>query len=168
MGTASAFDAVEFFMRNKVVFCLIVAAAVVLFAAVATVAAGRRCNRDSAGYDVLAERMFEGTIAGKGYTLEGLVYIPLKTADADVEVQIGPKNFIASRNFKLKRGDRVTVVGVPVVVQERIVVLAREISTLNGALILRDDRGVPLWDTNRPIHMDPERRTGLFETCEMF
>jgi hypothetical protein len=148
-------------MRNKLLFCMFLASAVVLLAGV-VVGAFDRPDRDSdaIGYNVLAERMFEGTVASKGHIIEGLMYFPLlSSADTVVEVQIGPKEFVERSSFKLKTGDKVTVVGMPVVMKEREVVLAREVSSMNGVLIIRDPMGLPLWDkTDRPLQMDPERQ----------
>jgi hypothetical protein len=155
-------------MRNKLVFCMFVGAALLLVAAVSIGASDRRDRYPDAGsYDAKAERMFEGTIAGKGHILEGLMYFPLKTIDTVVEVQMGSKEFVANSGFKLKPGDMVTVIGVPAVLNEREVVLAREISSMNGVLVVRDDTGAPMWDTNRPIQMDPERRMHFSQMCEM-
>ena len=68
-------------MRNKLLFCMIVAAALVLLAAVVVGAfGGTDRDRDDIGYNVLAEKIFEGTVVGRGYVMEGLVYFPLKTA----------------------------------------------------------------------------------------
>jgi hypothetical protein len=70
-----------------------------------------------------------------------------------VEVQIGPKEFLERNNFKLKTGDMVTVIGMPVAMKNRDVVLAREVSSLNGVLTIRDSMGLPLWDqTDRLPH----------------
>src|SRR5262245_1196478 len=160
-------------MRNKLVFCIFIGVALMLIAAVAIGASDRRDRYPDAGsYDVIAERMFEGTIAGKGHIVEDLVYFPLKTMDIVVEVQMGPKEFVANRGFKLKAGDMVTVIGVPAVLNEREVVVAREISTMNGVLVVRDGMGAPMWDTNRPIQMDPassRSRHGLARlNCKIF
>ena len=46
----------------------------------------------------------------------------------------------------------------PVVMNGRHVVLAREVRGTNGALIVRDEVGRPLWEKDRPVFMDPERR----------
>ena len=156
-------------MRHKLIFCIIVAAALVLLTAMAIGARDWR-DRDANGprYNVAAERMFEGKIADKGYILEGLMYFPLKTKRAVVDVHVGPKEFVLRSSFKLKPGEMVTVIGVPVVINERHVVLARQISSMNGSLVIRDDTGLPLWETNRPIQMDPERQTQLPEVCELF
>jgi hypothetical protein len=141
-------------MPSKMLFRMLLATAVVLLAAV-VVGAFDRPDRDNdaIGYNVLAERMFEGTVTGKGHIIEGLMYFPLRTANTLVEVQIGPKEFVERNNFKLKTGDMMTVIGMPVVMKDRDVVLAREVSSMNGVLTIRDPMGLPLWDkTDRPPH----------------
>ena len=59
-----------------------------------------------------------------------------------MEVQLGPKEFVQRSAFIFKLGDMVVVAGVPVVLNERRVVLARVISGMNGTLVLRSDDGV--------------------------
>lgn len=148
---------------------MFVAAAVISLAAVAIGAVDwRDRNPDIARYEVKAERMFEGTIASHGHILEGLMYFPLKISQTVMEVQIGPKEFVARSGFKLTPGDMVEVIGVPVIVNDREVVLAREVRSMNGVLIVRDDTGVPLWERNRPIQMDPELQTLFSKMCQMF
>jgi hypothetical protein len=155
-------------MRNKVPLCTLLAAALVLLAGVVVVAFDRPDrDSDASGYNMLAERMFAGTVAGKGHIIDGLMYFPLWTADTVVEVQIGPKEFVERSSFKLKTGDMVTVIGMPVVMKERDIVLARELRSTNGVLIVRDHMGLPLWETGRPIQMDPERAKRLSEICDM-
>jgi hypothetical protein len=154
-------------MPNKVLFSVLLAAAVVLLAAF-VVGAFDRPDRDNAvGYNVLAEKMFEGTVASKGHIIEGLMYFPLRMADAMVEVQIGPKEFVERSKFKFKTGDMVTVIGMPVVMKEREVVLAREVSSMNGVLTVRNHFGLPLWETGKPIQMDPERGMRISEVCDI-
>jgi hypothetical protein len=50
----------------------------------------------------------------------------------------------------------VTVIGMSIVAGKRETVLAREVRTMRGALILRDRNGLPVWDSNRPVQMDTE------------
>ena len=106
------------------------------------------------GYNVLKERMFEGTVASKGNVIDGLAYFPLKMADALAEVQIGPIEFVERSGFKLKVGDIVTVIGMPVTIDERNVVLARRVSSERGVLIVRNATGLPLWETGKPLEMN--------------
>lgn len=145
---------------------MLFAAEVVLLAA-AVLGAYDRPDRDNdaVGYNVLGERVFEGTAGSRGHVIEGLVYFPLRTANTVLEVQIGPKEFVERSGFRLKAGDIVTVVGMPVVMHEREVVVAREVSGMKGALIVRDPMGLPLWETDRPIQIDPERQMRSSKIC---
>ena len=124
-------------MRKKLLFCAVFVVATVLLAA--AVGAPDRRDRDVVGYNVLAERVFKGIVASKGRVIEGLMYFPLRTAKTMMEVQIGPKEFVERSGFKLNAGDTVTVIGMPVILKDRQVILAREVSSMNGVLIVRDE-----------------------------
>ena len=131
-------------MRGKLIFCLLIGVLTTLVVAIVVSPSDRRDrNRNLDGYyDVKAERIFEGFVAGKGHILDGLMYFPLKTADTVAEVQLGSKEFVQRSAFIFKPGDMVVVAGVPVVLNERRVVLPRVISGMNGTLVLRNDEGV--------------------------
>jgi hypothetical protein len=132
-------------MRGKWIFCLLIGGLTTLLVAIVVNASDRRDRNGNVGpyYDVKAERIFEGVVPGKGHIIDGVMYFPLKTADNILEVQLGPKEFVQRSTLIFKPGDMVIVVGVPVLLNERGVVLAKEISGMNGTLVLRDDDGVP-------------------------
>jgi hypothetical protein len=75
-----------------------------------------------------------------------------------MEVQIGPKEFVDRSGFKLNVGEPVTVIGMPLMENGRQVVLAREVHSMSAVLVVRDRIGLPLWERDRPIYMDPDRR----------
>ena len=154
-------------MRNKLLTCVSLAALVLLNAVVGGAIYRRDRVPDIAGYNVLAERMFRGIVESEGHISEGLMYFSLRTTDTTMEVQIGPKDFANYSGFKLQSGDTVTVIGMPVVMKDRQVVLAREVRSMNGILIVRDRLGLPLWEGNRPILMDPERRIRFSDQCAL-
>jgi hypothetical protein len=129
-------------MRGKLIFCLLMGVLTTLLVAIVVSPSDRRDRNLDGYYDVKAERIFEGFVAGKGHIMDGLMYFPFKTADAVAEVQLGPKDLVQRSTFIFKPGDMVVVVGVPVVLNERRVVIAREISGMNGTLVLRNDEGV--------------------------
>jgi hypothetical protein len=130
-------------MRNKLVFCLFIGVLATLLLDIAVNAIDTRDRQGSVdAYDVRAERVLEGIVAGKGHVMDGLMYFPLKTPDTIVEVQLGPKEFVERSTFIFKPGNTVVVVGVLVVLNQHAVVLARQISGMNGTLVLRDDDGV--------------------------
>jgi hypothetical protein len=141
-------------MKNGIFMSMLIATAMVVLS---TAAVG--------ALDVLDERMFEGTVVSKGYVIDGLMYFPLKTATGVLEVQIGPKDFVERSGFKPKIGEMVTVIGVPAILSEREVVLAREVRHKSTLFVVRDRNGEPMWDPNRPVQMDTDFPESTM--CEM-
>ena len=137
-------------MIPKAVLAIVFAAALVL---------------PDASYDVASEQTFGGMVTRTTHSIAGTMYFTLKTADADVEVQLGPRDFVEKTEFKLKLGEMVTVIGMPSTLLGRQVVLAREIRCRKGAFVLRDRNGDPMWNADRPIQMDPDRAESVL--CEM-
>jgi hypothetical protein len=155
-------------MAKKSVLCISVGAAMLLLTSIVAGGIDRRDKMrgiDGIRYDLLAEQFYEGTVGSKGHVLDGLMYFALRTYDRTVEVQIGPEEFVEHSGFKLKIGETVTAVGMPLFWNGRVVVLAREVSNMASVLVVRDRDGYPMWDMNRPIQMDPER--AKFHLCEM-
>jgi hypothetical protein len=151
-------------MITRIVFAIVFAAALVLLLT-ATVATSPRTSNPDNVYDLTAERTFDGMVTRTAHSIEGTMYLTLKTAAGDVEVQLGPRSFIEKSEFKLKIGERVSVVGVRSLVQGRDVLLAREVRCSRGVFTIRDRNGEPKWDLDRPIQMDPDRAESVL--CEM-
>jgi len=116
-------------------------------------------------YDASAEQIYEGTVGSKGHVVEGLMYFALRMSGRTLEVQIGPEEFVQHSGFKFKIGEMVTVVGMPLVLNGRDIVLARELTNMTSVFIVRDHDGYPMWDTTRPVKMDPE--LSELHLCEM-
>lgn len=151
-------------MLPKTVFAILFSAAVLLTLQ-ATAAASPSSRNPDANYDVASERTFGGMVTRPAHSVAGTMYFTLKTADADLEIQLGPRDFIEKSEFKLKLGEMVTVLGVPSTLLDRHVVLAREIRCRKGVFVVRDRNGDPMWDADRPIQMDPDRAESVL--CEM-
>jgi hypothetical protein len=129
-------------MQSRLVCCVLIGVLATSLTAFVNNADDRGQRDRAVNYDVRAETTFEGFITGQEYIVDGLVYVPVKTADALLEVQLGPKESIECSKFPLKSGNLVIVVGASVVLNKDRVVLGRVISRMNGTLFLRDDRGV--------------------------
>lgn len=144
-------------MKTRVVFLALAAPAMLLLTATAIGAVSRSDGDiDDLRYDVLAERVFEGSVGSKGHVVEGLVYFPFGTADDVMEAQIGPEEFVKRSGFKLKPGEMVAVLGMRVVYKDRQILLARQVQNMTAVLVIRDHNGQPMWNTGRPIQMDTE------------
>jgi len=151
-------------MKRAILFALITTAIVLLLGTAAGALAADRV-RDDLTYDLKAEQVFVGTVHGKPTLFASRMYFTLWTGNGGVAVEIGPKEFVERSGFKLGSGQMISVVGMPIVISQREMVLAREI-TINGfVFVVRDRNGEPMWQMDREIQMDPDVGTGTLPVC---
>jgi hypothetical protein len=139
-------------MRKKMSSAVVLAAALIILLPPAALTRTTDCS----DYDPTSERTYEGT-ATPQYLLENVVYFTLKTSKGKFEVELAPTEFMEKSGFRLRAGETVAVVGAPAMRGARKVLLAREIARAGRIFVLRDREGMPMWDSKRPIQMDPER-----------
>ena len=150
-------------MRKQFLVAFTNAAILLLFATMATALAAD--SRDGILYDVSAERVFVGTVHEMPSEFEGWMYFTLWTGDGAVAMQMGPKDFVTRSGFKLKGGQMVTVTGMRIVINHREMVLAREIVARGAVFVARDRSGRPLWESDRPVDMDPDLGVRMIPVC---
>ena len=73
------------------------------------------------------------------------IYLMVKSGAEILEVRLCPNSFLKEFEVAFKKGDQLTVTGSKVKVDEKDVVLAREIEFGNNKIVLRDKEGVPVW-----------------------
>ena len=100
-------------------------------------------------YDLKAEKKIKGTV--QEMKLEGqgrgaLMRLVLKTGADTINVYLCPEHFIKDMGIELKAGDEVEVIGSPATNNGVSIILAREIDKGSDAYVLRDDKGVPVWN----------------------
>ena len=100
-------------------------------------------------YDLKAEKKIKGTVQEmklEGQGRAALMHLVLKTATDTVNVYLCPEHFIKDMGIELKAGDEVEVIGSPATDNGVSIILAREIDKGSDAYVLRDDKGVPVWN----------------------
>jgi hypothetical protein len=60
-------------------------------------------------------------------------------------VHVGPSAYLASKNFSIKQGDKLTILGSKVQYQGSDFLIAKEITKGTEVLTLRNSAGFPLW-----------------------
>ena len=100
-------------------------------------------------YDLKAEKKVKGTVqemkeVGQGRS--ALMHLVLKNGTDTFVVYLCPQHFIKDMGIELKPGDEVEVIGSPAVDNGASVILAREIDKGSDAYVLRDEKGVPVWN----------------------
>lgn len=100
-------------------------------------------------YDLKAEKKIKGTVQEmklEGQGRAALMHLVLKTATDKVNVYLCPEHFIKDMGIELKAGEEVEVIGSPATDNGVSIILAREIDKGSDAYVLRDDKGVPVWN----------------------
>jgi hypothetical protein len=151
-------------MKRAILLALITTAIVLLLGTAAGALAADRV-RDAVTYDLKAEQVFVGTVHGKPTLFAGRMYFTLWTGSGAVAVEIGPKEFVERSGFKLSSGQMISVVGMPIVIGHREMVLAREITIGGSVFVVRDRNGEPMWQTDRPVQLDPDVGAGSLPVC---
>lgn len=78
----------------------------------------------------------------RGWTGTHLI---LKTDGGTLPVHVGPSAYLASKNFSIAKGDKLTILGSKVQFQGSSVLIAKEITKGSEILTLRNSAGFPLW-----------------------
>ena len=73
----------------------------------------------------------------------------VKSGPEIVDVYLCPKSFLEEMGVSFSKGDEIAVTGSKVKQDGADLVLAREVVKGNDTLVLRDDKGNPVWSWQR-------------------
>jgi hypothetical protein len=99
-------------------------------------------------YDSQTETKMKGTVDEVKLPSNGkeIVYLVVKAGgDAGVEVYLCPKSFLDDMGVTFTKGEEITLTGSKVKQGDADIILAREIAKGTDTLVLRDDKGKPVW-----------------------
>ena len=101
-------------------------------------------------YDLQTETKMKGTVEEvklppKGSEKE-IVHLLVKNGAEIVDVYLCPNSFLGEMGVGFSKGDEVAVTGSKVEQDGADFVLAREVVKGNDSLVLRDDKGKPVWN----------------------
>ncbi len=104
-------------------------------------------------YDLQAETKLKGTIEEMKLPPKGsekeVAYLLLKSGANTVNVYLCPESFLAEMGVSFNKGDEIFLTGSKVKQGEAELVLAREVVRGNDTVVLRDDKGNPVWSWRR-------------------
>jgi hypothetical protein len=123
-----------------------------LFCALPLVAQNRQ-PPSAPKYDLQAETKLKGTIEEvklppKGSEKE-IAYLLVKSGANTVDVYLCPQSFLAEMDVSFNKGDEISLTGSKVKHREADLMLAREVVRGNDTLVLRDEKGNPIWNWRR-------------------
>jgi hypothetical protein len=100
-------------------------------------------------YDATTETKMKGTIEElklpeKGHEKD-IVHLVMKNGDETVDIYLCPKSFMDDMGVTFSKGDEISFTGSKIKQDGSDMVLARQVSKGQDTLILRDDKGKPVW-----------------------
>ena len=100
-------------------------------------------------YDLQTETQMKGTVEEMKLPPDGskkeVIHLMEKTATDTVDVYLCPKSFLDDMGISFSKGDEITMTGSKVKLGEADLILAREVVKGSDTLVLRDDKGKPIW-----------------------
>jgi len=102
-------------------------------------------------YDPATEAKFQGTVEELKLPSKGaekdVAYLTIKSGtDTAIEIYLCPKSYMDEMGVSFAKGDEITFTGSKVKQGEADLVLAREVVKGTDTLVLRDDKGNPVWN----------------------
>jgi hypothetical protein len=133
-------------------FCKLVSSAVALLCTLPLVAQKAQ-ETSPPKYDVHAETKIKGTVEEvklppKGSEKE-VAHLLVKTGTETVDVYLCPKSFLDDMGVSFSKGDEMALTGSKVKQGEADLILAREVVKGADTLVLRDEKGNPVWSWHR-------------------
>ena len=104
---------------------------------------------NSPSYDFQTETKIKGTVQevtlpAPGHAKE-VVHLVMQIGNDAIDIYLCPKSFLDEMGVEFSKGDEVAVTGSKVKNGNAELVLARQAQKGNDTLILRDDKGNPVW-----------------------
>jgi hypothetical protein len=104
-------------------------------------------------YDLATETKMKGTVQElklpeKGSEKDGARLV-VKSGTDTLDVYLCPKSFLDDMGSTLAKGDEISLTGSKVKQDGADMILAREVVKGNDTLVLRDDKGKPVWNWHK-------------------
>jgi hypothetical protein len=101
-------------------------------------------------YDPSTEAKFKGTVEDLKLPPKGsekqIAYMVIKSGTDEIEIYLCPKSYMDDMGVSFAKGDEIAFTGSKVKEGTTDMVLAREVVKGTDTLVLRDDKGNPVWN----------------------
>lgn len=104
-------------------------------------------------YDLHTETKMKGTVEElklppKGSEKEG-AHLLMKNGSDTIDIYLCPGSFLQDMGVTFKKGDEIALTGSKVKQGDADLILAREVVKGTDTLVLRDEKGSPIWNWRR-------------------
>jgi hypothetical protein len=116
-----------------------------VLAAGSLLAQGRGSGGRGPNYNPAMETTVTGTVQDLKPGPQQGMHVMLKTADAVLELALGPSWYQTEKKYEIAKGDQLTVIGAKNTVDGHDLLLVREIKKGAETMTFRDAKGFPMW-----------------------
>ena len=105
-------------------------------------------NAGTPKYDSQTETTVKGTVEELKLPAKAneIAHLMVKSGAETFDVYLCPKSFLDDVSLSFTKGEEIAVTGSKVKLDEADMVLAREVAKGNDTVMLRDPKGVPVWN----------------------
>jgi hypothetical protein len=104
-------------------------------------------------YDSHSEMKMKGTVEELKLPTKGsekeITHMLVKNGTDTIDIYLCPQSFLADMGISFAKGDEVALTGSKVKQGDADLVLAREVVKGTDTLVLRDEKGSPIWNWHR-------------------
>ncbi|HYL12488.1 MAG TPA: hypothetical protein VEV41_05610 [Terriglobales bacterium] len=104
-------------------------------------------------YDLKTEAKVKGTVEELKLPTKGsekeVAHLLVKNGTDTVDVYLCPKSFLDDMGVSFSKGEEIALTGSKVKQDAADLILAREVVKGSDTLVLRDEKGVPIWNWHR-------------------
>lgn len=126
--------------------------AILLITVFAVVSASAQASKTGPKYDPTKEVKIKGIVSEVKESPAPMdpVILVVKSGDKTTLVLLAPADFLKEIECWVKAGDQVEVTGAKVADSTQDQIMAREVVFGNSTMVLRDQKGVPIWEQWKP------------------
>jgi len=104
-------------------------------------------------YDATTEAKIKGVVEElklpPNENAKDVAHLMVKNDSGVIDVYLCPKSFLTDMGIEFNKGDEISLTGSKVKHDEADLILAREVVKGSDTLVLRDDKGNPVWNWHR-------------------
>lgn len=99
-------------------------------------------------YDLQTEVKIKGTVLElkTPEKEKDILHLMIKSGEETIDVSLCPKSYLTEMGTTLVKGDEIALTGSKIKVDDANLILAREVNKGDEMLMLRDGKGVPVWN----------------------
>lgn len=97
-------------------------------------------------YERHHEAHIKGVIEGVSVTPDSNVHLQLKSDRGPIDIVAAPARYLKSMDIRFAAGDAIEVIGCKHKTEAGLIVQAREITRNGDTMLMRDDKGKPVWE----------------------